>query len=75
LQTLPHPPEWEIDPMVLTGMSGGYRRSCDGLRLQRESDRDVWVIWVAEQVLASRASTNPPLDWADRQVPAPCTSS
>ncbi|MBH23940.1 MAG: hypothetical protein CMH57_05670 [Myxococcales bacterium] len=66
----PQPPEWEIDARVMSGMSGGYRRIRDGVRLQKESRRGVWVLWVDGQPVAEVESPNPPLVWADRQIPA-----
>ena len=63
------PPEWEIDWEIAAGMVGGYRLVKDGLQLQRDAHLGVWVIWVAQQIVASLEVSDPPLLWADQQVP------
>lgn len=63
------PPEWEIDFDVMAGMSGGYRRVRDGLRLQRHARLGFWVLLSGQWVLDHQESCDPPLQWADAQVP------
>lgn len=64
------PPEWEIDLFVAPGMSGGYRRVKDGLRLQRHARLGIWILmhgeWATRHPVESH---NPPLAWADALIP------
>ena len=63
------PPEWEIDWEIVSGMVGGYRRVRDGLKLQRDAQLGVWVLWMAQTIVGSKAVSDPPLIWADQCVP------
>ncbi len=63
------PPEWEIDPEVMAGMSGGYRRVRDGARLQKHARIGVWVLAVGQWVVDRLEAADPPLVWADEVLP------
>ena len=63
------PPEWEIDPEVMDGMVGGYRRIKDGARLQKHARLGVWVLAVGHWVINRIEAIDPPLSWADGVFP------